>query len=211
MIKELFAAMNDALEEVIREHPTAVGVQKQVLAEQLEVLKAMSEAIIEEWLLFEEKMSTISPVPAIQGKTGNSFPLEHDEQMSKGQGYFRLLMYKEAIREFQQVVARYPDSMNARLYLALSYLQQTEYTEAYRHFKFLLPLTEDAKIKAVSYNAMGCIQAIQNNLEKACELFQLAYESDPTLKDPLINLAVCMEKEGMLQASDEITKKHFGY
>lgn len=215
MIKKLFATMHDALEEVIRERGTAAGIHQQVLTEQLEILKAMSDAIIEEWLLFEERLAAVRAASDQDGQVAGpplpSFPIEHDEQMIKGQGYFKLLMYDEAVREFQQVVAQYPESSSARLYLALSFLHQTNYNEAYRHFKFLLPLTEDVKIKAVSYNAMGCIQAIQNNTEKACELFQLAYEADPHLKDPVINMAVCMEKEGMLPIDDEITKEHFGY
>jgi tetratricopeptide (TPR) repeat protein len=71
-----------------------------------------------------------------------------------------------------------------------------EYAAAYRYFHRLLTLTDDRRIKAVSYNAMGCIHAVASDLDKACELFRLAHETDPTLPDPLQNLSACLKSDG---------------
>jgi hypothetical protein len=43
----------------------------------------------------------------------------------------------------------------------------------------ILPLTENKQLKAISYNAMGCIQLKKKNIQKAMEYFGLAYHSDP--------------------------------
>lgn len=199
MFKHMFAVMNEILDEIIREYPSASDGRRQKLAEQLEVLKGMSDSFIEEWLGFEEKLTKAKQW---KSELDNSLPLLSDiddEHMAKGQGYFQLMMYDDAIREFEQVVADFPDALPARLLLAISHLQNRNHSEAYRHFQFLLPLTEDGKIKAVTYNAMGCIQAVQANVEKACELFRLAYESDPSMQEPIVNMAVCLNNSGSLQ------------
>lgn len=109
---------------------------------------------------------------------------------SKGQGYYKLSMYKRAVEEFERVVVRHPDHLLARMYLAMAYLRCREFTEAYRHFQILVPLTDDQKLKAISYNAMGCIQAERQNLDKALELFRLAHSADPASVEPELSPAL---------------------
>jgi hypothetical protein len=43
-------------------------------------------------------------------------------------------------------------------------------------------------MKAISYNAMGCIQAENQNMDKALEYFRLAHSADPTSVEPVLNL-----------------------
>lgn len=208
MFKPLFDMMNEALDELIRHYPAATGAQKQMMSEQLDVLRGMSDTCIEEWLSFEEKMSKIKTMQGAFEFDEYAVSAVMNEWMSRGLGYFKLFMFPEAISQFEQVLEKYPEALEARLYLALSYLQNQDFHEAYQHFRFLLPLAEDDKIKAVSYNAMGCIQAANENLEKACELFRLAHEADPSLEDPIINMAVCKnEDEGALQYGVEFLQK----
>lgn len=108
---------------------------------------------------------------------------------SKGQGYYKLSMFKQAVEELERVVGGQPDDLLARMYLAMSYFQCEEYAEAYRHFQIVVPLTDDRRIKAISYNAMGCIQAERQNLDKALELFQLAHTADPDSVEPVLSPA----------------------
>ena len=105
-----------------------------------------------------------------------------------GKDITSLYMYDQAIKEFEVLIQRQPDFLLARVYLAMGHLRKGEFGEAYQHFKFLLPLTENSKMKAISYNAMGCIQVQNQNLEKAFEYFQKAYHTDPSCMEPLINL-----------------------
>jgi tetratricopeptide (TPR) repeat protein len=196
MFKPLFEVMNETLDEIMEEYPTAQGSHKQLLTEQLEVLKAMSDYCVEEWLSFEEKLGIFRQMKEISDSKSN--PLLDNEHYIRGKGYFDLMMFSEAILEFEAVAHKNPDLMPPHFYLALSHLQEHNYTKAYRHFNYLLPLTEDSKVKAVSYNAMGCIHAVEKDMDKACELFQLAHETDPSLKDPLKNMTACMNHEGTL-------------
>lgn len=205
MFRHMFAVMNEVLDDIIREYPAASPARRRHLDEQLEMLKGLGDMVMEEWLVFEEKWSRAKQQTS---EANGGLPLmlpTDDEHMAKGHGYFQLMMYNEAIREFELAVAKNPDALQARLLLALCHLENRNHAEAYRHFQFLLPLTEDGKIKAVTYNAMGCIQAVQSNMEKACELFRLAYESDPTLQEPLVNMAVCLNNKGSLQLGPGIT------
>lgn len=57
MFQHVFAEMNNMLDEIVKHYPSAQGPQKQALVQNWNMLKSMSEAIIEEWLQFEEKMA----------------------------------------------------------------------------------------------------------------------------------------------------------
>lgn len=196
MFKQLFATMNELLDEVITQYPLASGSKKKELDEKLTVLKTMSDGCIEEWLLFEEKLGEIldgkpamNTVALPEAKVSSDSAKERSEgSFSKGQGFYKLSMFDEAILEFEGVVRLQPDFLLARIYLAMSFLRAGEYGDAYRHFQFLIPLTDNRKLKAISYNAMGCIQAEKNNMDVAYEYFKMAQSTDPTCVEPGLNL-----------------------
>lgn len=204
MMKQLFASMHDLLDQVIQHYPTADATGKQDWHKKLEVLKTMSDSFIEEWLMFEEKMSRfIETLP--KGSTCSTGSAQAEllpeasasaESFKRGQGYFQLLMYEHAIREFETVIQQHPDFMLARLYLAMGHLRKGNDAEAYRHFRFITSITEHAQMKAISFNAMGCIQAKNANLEQAQLLFKQAYIADPTCVEPMINMGICMSQSG---------------
>lgn len=196
MFKQLFATMHELLDEIIRQYPLATGAKKKELDEQLAVLKTMSEACMEDWLLFEEKLSAILdskpdqsavalPAHAVAGCLGKE---REKGSFTKGQGFYKLSMFAEAIGQFEDVVRHQPDFLLARMYLAMSYLRAGEYGDAYRQFQFLVPLTDNRKLKAISYNAMGCIQAETNNMDKALEYFKMAHSADPSCVEPALHL-----------------------
>jgi Tfp pilus assembly protein PilF len=70
----------------------------------------------------------------------------------------------------------------------MGYLRKGEFHEAYRHFQFLLPLTDNMKMKAISYNAMGCIQVQNKNMQIAYEYFKKAYHHDPATLESFLHL-----------------------
>jgi tetratricopeptide (TPR) repeat protein len=57
MFAHLFATMNDKLDEIKKLYPRVTGAKRDHLNKQLDVLKAMSDSIVEHWLLFEEKLA----------------------------------------------------------------------------------------------------------------------------------------------------------
>jgi tetratricopeptide (TPR) repeat protein len=198
MFKHLFETMNEVLDEVSKQYPHANKAQRNKLDEQLQVLKTMSDEFIENWLAFEEKLrmfymtksqayhnanQTKSHAPkAISDPTFDYDGLEVQSiEFDRGQGYYKLCMFDEAIHHFETVIKANPDSMLARTYLAMGHLRKGDYLEAARQFQFIIPLTDNAKIKAISYNIMGCIQYEKRNMEKAVEYFTKAYHFDPTV------------------------------
>lgn len=213
LFHHLFATMNEVLDEILQQYPTADSSRKAELNEQLAALRKMSDAILEEWLRFEEKMGKLFAAPPVSanklqasGAVPDS-PAKRSDAFVKGQGYYKLLMFKEAVKQFEQVVKQHPDFLLGRIFLAMGYFRLGDYAEAYRHFQLLLPLTDNGKMKAISYNAMGCIQAKSDNMEKACEFFQKAYQSDPTCMDPLVNLGLCKQKDGALQMTADFMRE----
>lgn len=213
MFKQLFATMNEALDRIIESYSTADEEKKQELNHQLQVLRTMSDEYIEHWLLFEEKMSRFAedhPMENLASTLMQDSSMLMDtlkdidepmlsEEFVRGQGYFKLLMFDEAIREFNKAADKHPDLLWARLYLALSHMQIGEYAEAYRYFHFIIPLTNHPKILATAYNALGCIQVTKHNLDKAYDLFRTAYKLDPSNMEPIMNMEVCMSNKGTLK------------
>lgn len=201
MFKQLFASMNEMLEEVRDQYATASGSERKELQEKLHTLKAMSDTYIEEWLLFEEKLAAFYQLhqpmsvnelldPELAGNRSDAF--------LKGQGFYKLLMYEEAIREFTAIVDKQPEFTLARIYLAMSYLHKGEMAESYKQFHFLSQVTENNRMKAISYSAMGCIQIQYQNMDKAFEYFAMAHHSDPTSVSPLVEMGLCSEIKGKL-------------
>ncbi|MFU2106659.1 tetratricopeptide repeat protein [Paenibacillus larvae] len=194
MFKQLFGTMNEVLDDIIKESKTATGAAKQELEEQLTALKAMSDECIEQWLLFEEKLSQFVHSATMKTPTLHQDLLELDwtgkqsEEFLRGQGYFKLYMYRQAIQEFEKLVQKEPDFLLARIYLAMGYLKQGELPEAKRHFQLLAPLVDNAQMKAITYNALGCIQFSSKHLDQAFEYFKKAYSADPSIVEPLLNL-----------------------
>ncbi|WP_282935600.1 hypothetical protein [Paenibacillus sp. RC67] len=203
MFKHLFASMNEMLDEISAQFAAATGSRKKELQEKLRVLKAMSDTFIEEWLLFEEKLALFHQQHQQAASASNSMDPELGDKRSdefiRGQGFYKLLMYDEAIREFTAMIRKYPDFTLARIYLAMSYLRKGDIVESYSHFQFTSQLTDNNQIRAISYNAMGCIQAQHRNLDKAFEYFNLAFQTDPSSVQPLVDMGLCSERKGQLQ------------
>ncbi|SDW29569.1 tetratricopeptide repeat protein [Paenibacillus sp. CF384] len=123
---------------------------------------------------------------------------EMQQAMSKGQGYFKLFMFKDAFKHFQDAVRRSPDDNRARLFLGMTCMHLQEWHEAQRHFQLLVEVTEHPKWKAIGLNALGCIQAVRMNLEQAAVYFEKAHEADPNFTDPLSNMKSCEQHAGQL-------------
>ena len=75
--------------------------------------------------------------------------------------------------------------------------------EACRHFHFIIPITEDVKLKAIAYNALGCVQVMHRNTEKAQHYFHKAHFTDPSIPEPIANLKVCNSQSGSLQFGEK--------
>ncbi|MCM3747506.1 hypothetical protein M3223_09075 [Paenibacillus pasadenensis] len=120
------------------------------------------------------------------------------DKISKGRGYFNLFMFPQAIVEFQAALDLSPECNLARLYLAMSLMHVKRWDDAEMHFKLLATLTDKPRWQAISFNALGCIQAIRLNMEQAQKLFRQAVKMDPAFEDPVINLKSCAGAPGPL-------------
>ncbi|MWV44680.1 hypothetical protein GRF59_13760 [Paenibacillus sp. HJL G12] len=205
MFQHVFAEMNHMLDEIMKHYPAAQESQKQQLIQKWNMLKTMSDGIIDEWLSFEEKMGEFRQHTEVPSTLfSEQTPEMEMNDFVRGQGYFRLLMYRQAAQQFSQVIRYYPDSLLSRMYLAMAHLYLEETQEANKHFEWILPLAKSQKLKAMIYNALGCIAVKNGNPGKAQEFFALAIQCDPTLPDPLMNLKVCQQKRGQLQYGSQL-------
>ncbi|CAM2854559.1 tetratricopeptide repeat protein [Paenibacillus taichungensis] len=212
MFQHVFAEMNDMLDEIIKRYPSAEGLSKQELLQKWNLLKRMSDGMIDEWLMFEEKMSQVrergldkpaSLEPEQEAVT--ALPELHLECFSRGQGYFKLQMYPQAIMQFSRVVTDYPESALTRFYLALAYLNLEQTEEAGIHLQRIMHLNGSPRLKGLVCNVLGCIEAKLANPEGACSLFAQALQYDPSLTEPLYNMEACRLNSGKLQYANQLT------
>ncbi|WP_106767933.1 tetratricopeptide repeat protein [Paenibacillus faecalis] len=200
MFQHVFDEMNNMLDEIVKHYPSAHGPKKQALVHNWNMLKSMSEGIIDEWLRFEEKMAIFREGAAASPVfPPTEFPEMQLDAFIRGQGYYKLLMFSPALTHFQAAAAIYPESLLIRLYTAMTHLHLGETVEASGYLLSILPLADDARLQAMIFNALGCIQFINGRADQAREYFTRAIQTDPTLPDPLINLEVCHKNCGELQ------------
>lgn len=120
------------------------------------------------------------------------YDIEHP-QYDKAIGYYKLLMFKESADIFYQLLLDAPEWNRARLYYAMSLLHLQKWDEAKRQFQLLTVLSDFPKWLALSYNALGCLQAIQCHMGEAEKLFRRAYQIYPQFEDALKNLECCTQ------------------
>ena len=224
MLQHVFAVLNELLDDIMIRYPGATDEQRAQMEEQLAVLQSMSDSMIDGWLQLEEKLAgarqfrapadsgedplapaadseanaSIGPPDASQAMNGADDGEEAERSLAAGQGYFNLLMFREAAAHFRQTVRFCPDSVVARLFLAMSHLHLREWEEAQRHFQLIVRWTSHPKWKALGLNALGCIQAVRANMEQAEKYFAQAFEADPTFDGAARNLTSCRSSAGKL-------------
>lgn len=212
IFQHMFAEMNELLDEVAMFYQVAQGEQKEKLVHQWNMLKHMSDGILEEWLLFEEKMGYIrqnwNPTDTLTNEASHSVASEHPEWQCgafvKGQGYYNLLMFPQALDQFKLVLEQFPKSILGRTFLGMCHLHLKEVSEAVPLFWAVLEGAESKRIRSIVYNALGCIEATRGGREKAAEYFKLAHHHDPSLAEPLANLKACMQSTGKLYYGNEL-------
>ncbi|WP_227011789.1 tetratricopeptide repeat protein [Paenibacillus lutimineralis] len=205
MFQHMFAEMNEMLDEISKFYPNAQGTQKQELTHKWNLLKHMSDEIIEEWLNFEEKMGTVRQNWNETEDANIVLPEMKCDAYEKGEGYYKLLMFSKALEQFQNVVHDYPDGLVGRTYLAMCHLHLQQLSEASSHFIAVLEKATNNRLRSIIYNALGCIEAQRGKRLKAKEYFALAHQSDPTLPEPLMNLQACDSSTGKLKFGDELS------
>ncbi|QYK62752.1 tetratricopeptide repeat protein [Paenibacillus sp. S25] len=201
MFQHVFAEMNSMLDDIVKHYPSAQGSRRQELLQHWSLLRRMSDGIMDEWLAFEEKMVCLRAAgfSAETDMSDTELPEKELPAFNRGQGYYRLLMYPEAIQQFEQVLQHFPNSWQSRMYMGMSYFQLDDPAEAVYHFQKVLDLTEQAGLKAVIYNALGCLLAKQADVEEAQKCFALAHQFDPALPEPLHNMEACLSGTEMLR------------
>lgn len=123
---------------------------------------------------------------------------EHEMALDQAQGYYKLFMFAESAHILQAIIAEQPECNIARIYYGMSLMHLRNWNEAQRQFQLLTVLSDFPKWLALSFNALGCIQAIKLNLNQAELLFKKAYQLYPKFEDPLKNLQSCMESPQQL-------------
>jgi tetratricopeptide (TPR) repeat protein len=195
IFEQLFISMQELLDEIALRYDVAPAAERLQLDEQLNMLKKMSDQFVEQWLGFEEKLAAFyaqdddvkTPTTVeMESNDSNAGLIQMQAGFEKAQGFYKLYMFEHAVNELEKLIKQHPDDLLARMYLAMGYLRLGEDGDAYPHFQMILPLTDNNQLKAISYNAMGCIQVRKKNMQKAMEYFQMAYHSDPAcIMEPL--------------------------
>lgn len=208
MFQHMFSTMNEMLNRIMEQYPSAGIEEKQQYDQQINELKKASDSCIEQWLEFEEKLSEFKPEIEFKEEKFSKeigcnmndleIPIEAAAIISKGQGYYKLFMFPQAAAQFQTAIMHSPECNLARLFLGMTHMHLQNWNEAQRHFQLLIVLTDFPKWLALGYNALGCIQAVHTNMAQAEKLFLKAYEVCPSFTHSLNNLKSCQQIPGPL-------------
>jgi len=109
----------------------------------------------------------------------------------RGLGYFDLLMYKEAMSQFEQILELDENMTVARLYLALSYIGTQRFEEAERHLRVIIRTARDAAVCAAAHDARAQLYAQSGRLHDAQSELLQTISIRPDYLDAHLNLALC--------------------
>lgn len=236
-IEDWFQTLRSKAETIEEKWPSASEQERLQLADQLFYLRQVSDLVVDLWLQFEEKLSTaIRHIKQLEGqipqpentekppsqsslakkevapKSGVSSQqkeLNHtyEHLFRRGEGFYHLRMFQDAKKCFAELIDESPDWESGRLYYAYSLLFSEETETAFREFRLLSKSASSPTVVAISYNAIGCMLAQEEQWLEAAQAFKEAIEAKPEQEDGRYNLALCYLKDGDAQESlDEIEK-----
>ncbi|MFY0543100.1 tetratricopeptide repeat protein [Brevibacillus sp. H7] len=215
LIEEWFQTLRSKAETVEQKWQQATESEKLQLADQLIELRKLSDQVVDQWLQFEEKLSAV--IRQIKLAEGQSVKQEKvpenvtsDEKLGvyhhmfrKGEGFYHLRLYQDAKLCFADLLKESPDWESGRLYYAYSLLFCDEKEAAMREFRLLSMSASSPKVVGISYNAIGCILAEEEQWLEAAQAFKTALKIHPAQRDAQFNLALCLLKDGEAQEALE--------
>ncbi|MGG1659690.1 tetratricopeptide repeat protein [Brevibacillus sp. NRS-1366] len=129
----------------------------------------------------------------------------YEPMFRKGEGFYHLRMYQDAKKCFAALVNESPDWESGRLYYAYSLLFCEEPETALREFRLLSRSASSPAVVAISYNAIGCILAEEEQWLEAAQAFRASLEIKSDQIEAKYNLALCYLIDGdAREALDEI-------
>lgn len=148
----------------------------------------------------KQQLATKSAAEKTQSDLNGYEPL-----FRKGEGFYHLRMYQDAKKCFSELVGESPDWEIGRLYYGYSLLFCEEPENAFREFRLLSKSASSPAVIAISYNAMGCILAEEEQWLEAAQAFKASLEIKEDQFEAKYNLALCFLMDGDAQeALDEI-------
>ncbi|WNC17293.1 tetratricopeptide repeat protein [Brevibacillus brevis] len=127
----------------------------------------------------------------------------YEPMFRRGEGFYHLRMYQDAKKCFAELIRESPDWESGRLYYAYSLLFCEERESAFREFRLLSRSASSPAVMAISYNAIGCILAEEEQWLEAAQAFKASLEARPDQEEARYNLALCYLKDGDAQEALE--------
>ncbi|WP_134686648.1 tetratricopeptide repeat protein [Brevibacillus migulae] len=115
----------------------------------------------------------------------------HEPLFRKGEGFYHLRLYQDAKTCFDELMKHSPDWEMGRLYYAYSLLLSGDQEQGLKEFRLLSRTSSSQRVMSISYNAIGCILADEEQWLEAAQAFKAAIEVDPDYADAHFNLALC--------------------
>lgn len=229
-IEDWFHTLRNKAQTIEEKWMGASEQERRQLADQLFHLRQVSDTVVDLWLQFEEKLSNAirrikemegqlpaedkanadSPKPdakkqAATGKSKQPAPdlNPYEPIFRRGEGFYHLRMFHDAKKCFAELVQKSPDWESGRLYYAYSLLLCEDKELAFREFRLLGRTASSPTIVAISFNAMGCILAEEEQWLEAAQAFKTSLEIKPEQEEAKYNLALCYLKDGDAQEALE--------
>jgi len=117
----------------------------------------------------------------------------------KGEGFYHLRLFHDAVKCFADVVKESPDFESGRLYYAYSLLFSNQKEAAMREFRLLGKTASSPKIIAISCNALGCLLVEEMQWLEARQAFAEALKHVPDHSEARFNLALFHLQDGEAQ------------
>lgn len=236
-IEEWFQVLRSKAETIEEKWPDATEQERLQLADQLFYLRQVSDLVVDLWLQFEERLSnairhikaqegqfpvpeknelgasgTITENKAVPKKSGAE-PFKEmghtfEHMFRRGEGFYHLRMYQDARNCFAELIKESPDWESGRLYYAYSLYFCEDRESAFREFRLLGKSASSPTVVAISYNAIGCMLAEEEQWLEAAQAFKSSLEAKEDQQEARYNLALCYFMDGDVQEALDVIEDH---
>ncbi|GGE11640.1 hypothetical protein GCM10011571_11260 [Marinithermofilum abyssi] len=197
MFQQWLQQVKNQLNQIEEQYPHSSEEDRSHLREEFQQLTSACDEILSAWSEVEEAIARMlhhfPDLAMEEEEVGEEFWLDSSlvRTFREGQGYYQLMMFREAKPFFHQVVEEEPEFLLGRVYLALSHFQEKQMDDAHRHFRLVADTAESDYFVAFAYHMMGCVKVMMEQDERAIPHFEKSLSLIPENPDGWFNLGAC--------------------
>lgn len=175
----LFKKLGEKLEYMDEHNEIPDNDSERSLEHEIEAFHHLSEQILDQWIQFDETLAKVMHKFQNHISEHHQGTDEHSETSAeqsvqrkvKGNAFYDLLMFEQAIEQYEHWLVIEPDDSRVRFFLSQALIAAHKADLARYHLHFLIETAEQDEMKQLAFHALGCMEGTLRKYNKADHYF----------------------------------------